>query len=1127
MPAAEQSDRPHEALHHRVDATRVASTTRADRVMSGSESIVSCCDACSRIAVSTLVRVSPAPLPCLSSSQPTSISPEMCMHHMSSGALWYGTSFTALREHAFAWLDDRAGETPQSARFVEDNDYQRDAIADAWREHHDGLRLSVSGLSAFASAIHERLFGPYPDVETLERRRMLEQALQTVDTDLDNPRQHAGVVSELVRALEADGVLDVSTLHDRLAASDCRPRSRELLGSVYEQYLDLRGVLGHPAARSHSEKLAAVADADDPLDATLPHLDAIVVSGLVDPSAVELAVLERLAAEFPVVVLLPTPTPEEPTAGVGATLTDTIEALCERGFEPERVEAGTALPLQPTAARLYRPVAAPGHPPDELTWHEAPTPDREIRHLARRLRERLGEHSPDELLVLAPGLLSYREGLADTFETYGIDHAYRVTLLLERTYVGQAVLDAVALCERPRADRLARLAANPLVALPAVDAAELADCQRRLYTTAVDPLVAELDESTVEGLLDRTAAVREADADGLVPAVEGLLSYLGLDAAVDGLDDGVIDTGYERQARDRVLEILDSVALVCAELSPTEPLAELANALEGVRVQPPPRATDGRVEVVGLQDTPMAEFEELYVLGATAEHLPGRETRPRYFQTIGESLGLFEPHERRDRNRYRFGTLLANARRVHVTTPEATINDEQLLPSPFLAELVRSTGLEPTGGADEPRGSREDLQRAMAGATPDELEPALAAAARAGHVSEAFTVEATRGAECSAHRAEAKLTAHDGQLSADAVDALDGRLTEAPYSHSRLSQYARCGFRYMLLEGWDMADDDEIEPGVSPMTVGSVVHETLERFYRTLQSEPGDPVDLGTTDRATLERLLFDAGVDAVEHADEAFDDVFAGATLEALFAGLVTPEVNDYYGPTGRTATDGTLVRFLDTELARAENGHRPAYFETSFGGSAGVSLPDGRRLPVRGVIDRIDVTGDTVSVFDYKVSRVYSVRDRENKARDGVDFQLPLYALGTPSLFPDREPHPVDAATHYYVLNTQPEVTVRRALSSRFDDIDFGSFLDRVVPDRIERATGGIESGAFQPAVVGERTARCAYCSFRDVCDVRHHRRYEVVDTLEAADGAAYVPDGVRPGDISEYLPGGDSDA
>ena len=1052
-----------------------------------------------------------------------------------TGRVLYGTSFEELRQRAFEWLDEQTGKTPESAVLLEQNDYQRDRLAAAWRAEYSALRLTTSDLATFGQTAHERLFGPYPDIGTVERRRLIEQALQAAEAPevIDTPRQHAESVSELFRELEADGVQNRSQLDARLSKAGCSAPQEALLTSVYEQYGRLKDDLTHPDSMPRNAKLAAVAESDTPLTEAFPHLDAVVVSGLEDPTTVEAALLERISEAVPLLVLVPTTTPETPRRGVDGI----VETARRLGFEAEttREETEASRPLAGAARRLYQPTAGREEPPDALSWHEAPTPDREIAHLARRLRSRLATAGtdPDDVLVLAPGLLSYRDGLADTFDAYGVDHTYQVSVLLERTYAGQAVLDAVSLCERPDAGAINDLVTNPLVSIPDVDPTEVADIHRRLYTTAPDRFVAELEASAdgVERLLAHAETVRTAGPAELRPAIDALLEYLGIEEAIESFDPSAgIDMGYEAGAFTRIEQILDSVGRVCATLDPADPLSEAAGALEGVRITPPPQGTDGCVEIVGLQDTPMADFEELYVLGATAEHLSGQQTRPRFFEELGERLGLFAPNEKRETIRHRFGVLIANADRVHITTPETTLDGESLLVSPLVDELARVTGLEPTdGGGGERRGSREDLQRAMAGADPNRLEPALATARENGHLPEAFVAAANRGARCGHHRGDDGISAYDGQLTPEAMARLDDRLGARPFSHSRMSTYAKCGFKYMLAEGWDFEEPDDIDPGASPLVVGSIVHDAVEEFYTTVRdwSDSEGPVDPSAFDRAELEAALLDAGMQAIDDADGSFGDAFGTRLLYRLFSGLATPAVNDYYAPEGSPEPPkGTFSLFIDQEVERAREGHRPTAFEAEFGDD-GVELPDGRRLPVHGIIDRVDETADGgVAVFDYKASSVSNTRRRENAVRDGLDFQLPTYALGAPSLFPDRSDlSSTDVEARYYVINDDPEVTLRRPLTDRFD-FDYETFLAETVPNRIESLTGAIESGSFQPALVGASAANCEYCAFKDVCDVRHHRRYDVIESIDEAGAEAYVPDGARPGEIDAALPGGEAD-
>ena len=1055
------------------------------------------------------------------------------------GCVLYGASFTELRTHAFAWLDENTAEKPESALLLEENSHQRDALSAEWRANHNALRLTASDLASIGQTAHERLFGPYPDIGTQERRRILEQALETADTpaEIENPRHHVDAISELFRDLEAAGVQDEESIRIQLSKTDCSELQIALLTKVYTQYRTLVETVAHPEAIPRSEKLAAVADADD-IQTAFPHLDAIVVSGLYDPNEIEVRLLERFAETFPTLVVVPTVTPEDPTTALDAGIEGIIDTVNRFDFDVRQLPSNNpeTQSLVSTAKRLYRPVESPDSPPENLSWHEAPTPDREINHLARRLRGRLAAGvDPDDILVLAPGLLSYRDGITDTFGAYGVNHTYQATILLERTYAGQAVLDALSLCEQPSSSYLSELATNPLVSIPDVDAAEIADLHRRLYTTAVEPFVNELNKSTagVKTLLEHTEAVRDADSETIRAAIDTLLEYIQLEALADSLDSSVnFDAEYETRAFRQVERILDSVERICKELDPDDPLSEAIGSLEGVRVNPQRQNSDGRIEIIGLQDTPMAEFEELYVLGATAQHLSGGNSRPRFFQSIGEELDLFEPNERRDSIRHRFGILLANANRAHITTPAATINDESVLVSPLINELSRVTGLEPsTGVGNERRGSREDLQRSMAGADPDDLESAMATAHDSGHIPESFITAATRGATCAHHRADDRLTTHDGQLTAEAMANLEDDIDSRPFSHSRMTGYAKCGFKHMLRKGWGFEGDDDIEPGASPLTIGSVIHEAVEAFYRSieLQFEEDEPIDLTALDRAILERELLDAGRKAVKNAEESFNDTFGDAKLVQLFAGLSTPEENEHYDRNGTFGApfDGTFLLFLKKELERAGEGHRPTAFEKEFGAESGISFSDGSEIPIHGFIDRIDKTvDDRVTIFDYKSSSVDRTRRRENNARDGVDFQLPIYTLGTPSLFPDRpELSSTDIDARYYILNDDPQVKLRDPLSDRFD-FDYNTFLTETVPRRITDLINSIDGGAFHPTLAGSETAECEYCAFSDVCDIRHHRRYDVIEAIDENETKAYVPDGARPSDIEEFLLGGESD-
>ena len=1116
---------------------------------------------------------------------------------MATATVLYGPSYSTLRRRAFSRAQADATTLPGSVLLFESNEAIRDASVADWASapSRNALQLDTDGLASFVSRAHDRLIEPTPEVGTLERQRTIERALEggasieggasaeEASTEggaaIENGRHYANAFSELFRALEAHGALTPDDVRAELTAGDLDPSLVAVVTTVFERYCDLRDELAHPHARTQSETFLTVADASGSLAEAFPAVDHVIVSGYVDPSPVEVAVFERVAEEFPTTFMVPAIHRRESASGaiggpepVGtdAVLSATLAAYESLDLEFEYVPSDDEPPdgeppMSDVGGRMFS-IAATGEPVDAadlISWHEAPTPDREVRHLARRLRNQLAttEIEPEDVLVFAPGLLSYRERIDDIFVEYEIPYVAPVSILLERTYAGRAMLDAAALCTDPDAEHLARLATNPTVTLDGIDTAELVSLVQRLPSTDVDALRNDADVSLrapIDEVLDSADTVRRGDGVETLDAFGRLLDSFAIRSNVEALEieDGLADEsegdesiatarsissgragerevaiGYEERAIQQVRSILDSLVPVI-EGGVDDPMAELEDALAGVRVSPPKQLPDGRVRVVGLEDVPMADYTHLYVLGATRENLPADPNRPRYFQRVADAVGVLPEERDREIARYRFGLALANAETVHVTTPAETMQGADVLPSPMLdelrtvAEIERSEGVE-----DERRGSREDVQRALAGTDPDRLDEPMDAAAADGVYSTAQIDSMRAGVLTCANRAVPGPTTHDGQLEARTLSTLGPDLRKSPYSPSRLNRYATCGFRYYLQRGLELSEPEEISPDVGRFAIGTVVHRALEFFYEDLLDDGDGPVNLAAYERDELERRLLAAGLQAIEAADETFESPFDRHQLRTVFAGLATPSENVFYG--ARDGADeagdaqpeatGLLVNVLDRE--RSDDGGHPRFVEAWFGDDeTPVTLPDGTSVPIHGMIDRVDLAerddgGLAVRVIDYKT---YDT-DAKDAVR-GLDFQLPAYLLGARSLV-ERAlgVHPDEIDGEYRVFKPPSKVTHKQSLAQRVEkdlEADVDDFLANVVPEWIERAVDGIESGAFHPAVVGADTAGCHHCDYAAVCDVRHHRRFDTIDAIDRDGHPGYVPAGTRHGELEDHV-------
>ncbi|MDL5363788.1 PD-(D/E)XK nuclease family protein [Halalkalicoccus sp. NIPERK01] len=1054
---------------------------------------------------------------------------------MPTPTLLYGPSFDRLRTEAFTRIDTQA-DTPKRVLFIEANTSQHDAHRDHWRTTHDPLQLTVCELSDVVRQAHDRLSAPIPEVDTLDRQRIIERAVADI-SQLEKPRQYTDFVSELIRALEESGYYSPAAVTSALSSTDLSADRIDVIRETFERYCTYRDAIAHPAAEPRSQLYATLANTSTSLKSAFPSVDTIILSGYTDPSPVEIAVIQRLTEEFPLTILLPTTNSATADsanpAGVDRHLTRTREAFDPLEYTADYIPPTEETALQTAVSRMYTYEAGtePAVSTDAVSWHTAPTPDREVRHLARRLREQLADSaapSPDETLILAPGLLTYRDQISDIFGEYGIEYTTSLSILLEQTYAGRAMLDTIALCLEDTSEPLTRLATNPVVSLPEIDTAALVALERRYRPCDLETLIGRSPSKWHTTLSEIQTSARRARSNDSIAAIRGianLFETLEFETNVENLPQDV-EGGYERRAISRAKRILQSLLRVCEhdELDIENPLREIEQAFEGVRVPAPKQYHANRIRIIGLEDTLMADCSALYVLGATEENLPGRKSRPRYFQQLADAAGVLPADRHQELARYRFGAIVSNADTVHITTPEETMDGEQILPSSLVKELARTATVTRTAGIDdEPRGSCEDVQRTLAGSTPAELEELL----NGPPATDSFTpaqIESCRiGAECASNRATPGPSIHDGRLPTNKLDELNDRLTKRPYSPSRLNTYAQCGFKYYLRNGFELEEPDEELADAGRFAIGDIVHETLERFYTGLAKETTGGVDLTAYDETDLRQRLYAAGERAVADHDESFASPFDRQQLAALFAGLVPPEDNQFFLGTdeGDEESTGLFVEFLRRE--QRDGDWRPRFFEQWFDGEVGpIQTPDGTELPVSGLIDRIDLDTNTLAaarVLDYKTYKADT-----NDAIRGIDFQLLAYTFGA-RRFLETElgdpPQRVEAG--YRIVKPPTTVTHKQSLPQTIEsnlDIPAEQFFRTVAPRRFTEITEAIEAGTFSPAIVGEETAKCQYCAFSDVCDVRHHQRFEAIEAIDEQELSVYVPDGTRPGDLTEHL-------
>jgi RecB family exonuclease len=296
-------------------------------------------------------------------------------------------------------------------------------------------------------------------------------------------------------------------------------------------------------------------------------------------------------------------------------------------------------------------------------------------------------------------------------------------------------------------------------------------------------------------------------------------------------------------------------------------------------------------------------------------------------------------------------------------------------------------------------------------------------------------------------RAGRALTEFDGNLAA--LAGSEWLAVPEVVSPTRLEQYGGCGFRFLLssLLGVRVPDEPADAETIDPVVRGSLVHETLEAFFREQQAagRPAPGERWTAADDARLQEILGER----LQVARR------LGLTGLAVFAGDAERTMR----------ADLTAFLVADGDF-RDATGATPWRFEEPVRDAEG---PDGQRF--RGFVDRIDrvMPDGPAWVIDYKTGRV---PEKDDQLGGGRLLQLPVYLLVTAGI-------PATALYWY--------ITARGGFAKvPFDPTpdNLGRFANVVASIR-----GGVASGAF-PASPGAwndfyaEFENCGRCDFTRIC-------------------------------------------
>ncbi|HEX2670971.1 MAG TPA: PD-(D/E)XK nuclease family protein, partial [Polyangiaceae bacterium] len=301
-------------------------------------------------------------------------------------------------------------------------------------------------------------------------------------------------------------------------------------------------------------------------------------------------------------------------------------------------------------------------------------------------------------------------------------------------------------------------------------------------------------------------------------------------------------------------------------------------------------------------------------------------------------------------------------------------------------------------------------------------------------------------------------------LARDALNARHSQLTERGFAVTALEKYAACPYRFYLATVVGLSARKEVAAveEMDPATRGLLIHELLRSVSTALHEQN---LFSASSDFGEARRVL----LRTVDSEESIWRD-----RLAPVIARVWDDAIADI-------STD--LVRWL---FETRESGWEPCAFEHPFGqnratpsGADGGPVVLDSGLPLRGVIDAIEQSGNHLRATDYKTG---ARPEDDTVVSGGRQLQPALYALVLEKLYPTRT---VTGGNAFYCTSrgefTRNEVPLAAPA--------------RAAADTVHRTIAAAFSSGFFPAAPAEKT--CEHCEFLRICGPYERERVERKET------------------------------
>lgn len=506
--------------------------------------------------------------------------------------------------------------------------------------------------------------------------------------------------------------------------------------------------------------------------------------------------------------------------------------------------------------------------------------------------------------------------------------------------------------------------------------------------------------------------------------LDTLLSFLHRHDAIPNPDDPL--RARQLRARAAILRALRGIraAHAACDAAPGEFETVTAIVRRWIENQTfAPRTGEAGVHLVDADSARFGDFDLVQLAGVVDGEWPERPRRSIFYSpAVLHQLGWAPEKERLEGARSAFVDLLALPARWVVASAFALEDDAVVSASPFL-DAVDAAGLEAI--VEEPGPSPRVFEWEALGLEP--VRPDRAPAAASSWVRFRIGAPPVRDPR------------HRGATSGHAADA---------FSVSALERYLDCPFKFFAADVLRIEEAPDDEPALSPRARGRFIHEVFQRFFEAWDRRGAGTI---TPERYDEARALFE---EAAEPLLARLPDADAALERARLFGSAVAVGIVDVVLGIEASRPVPVVERWLEYRLE----------------GGFSLGAVDGRRAPLRGVADRVDLLeGRRLRVIDYKSGYAPDVKRA---------LQVPVYALCAGERLAERggEPWIVDEAAYVAFSGKRALVPVVKAGAS-----NPSAALD-AARVRLFEVLDAIAAGSFAPRP--HDPTICGWCAYPSVC-------------------------------------------